>query len=224
MEPSPGDPQEPGASASEDEYRRALRDYTQLMRHRLANPLTTILSGIATLRELPDMDPDTREALLEMMADHAAELERVALYPVVQRPEESDLAPMAAEGLGVERRAQLRDRRKGMNEAQFRRINDMLVELSNEDVGDSIDFVCECSDDACAVTIHLTVGDYETVHEDGARFCVAPSHDDPGIEDVVGRTTGWWTVEKRGIARAQTELMHEVDDRDGADAPSGAQS
>ncbi len=219
MEASPGDSTKSGADTSEDEYRRALRDYTQLMRHRLANPLTTIVSGIATLRERPDMDTDTRTALLEMMATHAAELERVALYPIVQRPEESDLVPMTEERDGPKRRALLRERRKGMNEAQFRRINDMLLELADEEVGESIDFVCECSDDSCAVTIHLAIGEYESVHLSGSRFVVAPGHDDQTIESVVHKADGWWTVEKHGIARAQAVLMHEQDVKDGTAAP-----
>ena len=219
MEPAPGETKEPGASASADEYRRALRDYTQLMRHRLANPLTTIVSGIATLRERPDMDVETRASLLEMMAEHAAELERVALYPIVQRPEESDLVPMTEERDGPKRRALLRERRKGMNEAQFRRINDMLIELADEELGESIDFVCECSDDSCAVTIHLAIGEYESVHLSGSRFVIAPEHDDASIESVVERTDDWWTVEKHGIARAQAVLMHEADIRDGSAAP-----
>lgn len=224
MEPAPGDSHDPGPTAPEDEYRRALRDYTQLMRHRLANPLTTIVSGIATLRERPDMDPDTRNALLEMMAEHAAELERVALYPIVQRPEESNLVPMTEERDGPKRRALLRERRKGMNEAQFRRINDMLVDLADEELGEAIDFVCECSDDSCAVTIHLAISEYESVHTSGSRFVIAPEHDDPTIEFVVDQADGWWTVEKHGIARAQAVLMHEADIRDGSAAPPPANS
>ncbi|MCW2921269.1 MAG: hypothetical protein JWL76_1143 [Thermoleophilia bacterium] len=224
MEASPGDAKESGATSSEDEYRRALRDYTQLMRHRLANPLTTIVSGIATLRERPDMEPDTRAALLDMMAEHASELERVALYPIVQRPEESNLVPMTEVRDGPKRRALLRERRKGMNEAQFRRINDMLIDLADEELGESIDFVCECSDDSCAVTIHLAIGEYESVHLTGSRFVVAPDHDDSSIEIVVEKADGWWTVEKQGIARAQAVLMHEVDVREGSAAPLPADS
>lgn len=211
-------------TTSEHEYRRALRDYTQLMRHRLANPLTTIVSGIATLREMPDMDPSTRAELLEMMAGHAAELERVALYPVVMRTEESDLVPMVADSDDSERRSMVRDRRKGMNEAQFRRINDMLADLSGEPHGDTIDFVCECSDSTCADTLQLTIGEYEGVHRTGSRFAIAPSHDDPGIELVVERAVDWWTVEKYGIARQQTEFMHEGDDREQSGSPPPADS
>jgi hypothetical protein len=218
-DPAPG---ESHTSDAQDEYRRALRDYTQLMRHRLANPLTTIISGIATLRELPDMEPHTREALLAMMAEHAAQLEQVALYPVAQRPEEEGLVPLAERGFdGPERRAELRDRRKGMNEAQFRRINDLLAELTTTDYGDVIDFVCECSDSTCAGTIQLTIAEYAGVHASGTRFAVEPRHDDSSIEDVVARTRDWWTVEKRGIAGRQAEQMKEVDeDRDPGSASS----
>ena len=223
-----------GSNEARDEYRRALRDYTQLMRHRLANPLTTIISGISTLREMPDLDPETRDSLLEMMAEHAAELERVALYPVAQGAEERDLVPLVDERMeGPERRQQLRERRKGMNEAQFRRINDLLAELSDSSRRDMIDFVCECSDSTCAATIQLTIDEYRDVHDGGFRFAVGPSHDDPTIEDVVAKSIDWWTVEKRGIAREQAEhmaaqdLQGDVDDahvedteRDGGSPPA----
>lgn len=203
---------------SRDEYRRALRDYTQLMRHRLANPLTTLISGISTLHEMPDLDPDTRDSLLGMMAEHAAELERVALYPVAVRAEEAALVPLADERVdGPDRRAQVRDRRKGMNEAQFRRINDLLAELTEIPHQDVIDFVCECSDGTCAATIQLTIDEYRAVHEQGFRFVVEPSHDDPAIEDVVSRGIDWWTVEKRGIARDQAEHMAAQDLQDDVD-------
>ncbi len=77
------------------EYRRALLDYTQLVRHRIANPLTAITGGIETLLAR-DLDAPTRTALLETMLRMAEELSSIALHPEVIRPEEIGLAPSPA--------------------------------------------------------------------------------------------------------------------------------
>ena len=74
------------------EYERALADYRTLARHRLANPLSAIRGGITTLREV-DVDPETRERLLAMIAEEARRLEQVALDPEPTRPEERALRP-----------------------------------------------------------------------------------------------------------------------------------
>ena len=81
------------AALRQEEYDRALKDYRRLARHRLANPLTAIRGSIATLRELPDLDDETRARLLEAMADEASRLEHIALDPEVLGEEERGLDP-----------------------------------------------------------------------------------------------------------------------------------
>jgi signal transduction histidine kinase len=76
-----------------DEYARALRDYKQLARHRLANPLTAIRGGIQALREIPELDPETQQQLLDAVDKEARRLEKLALEPAVASAEEQGLEP-----------------------------------------------------------------------------------------------------------------------------------
>jgi signal transduction histidine kinase len=84
---------EDSAHLREVEYQRALSDYRVLARHRLANPLTAVLGGITTLRDMPDLDPETRDELLAQMEAAAQQLERVSLDPKAESPEERSLEP-----------------------------------------------------------------------------------------------------------------------------------
>jgi signal transduction histidine kinase len=74
------------------EYRRALLDYNQLVRHRIANPLTAIGGGIRTLLER-SLDRATQRELLAAMLTQAELLERVALDPAANGAEEATLIP-----------------------------------------------------------------------------------------------------------------------------------
>jgi signal transduction histidine kinase len=76
-----------------DEYERALVDYRTLARHRLANPLTAIIGGLQTLRDLADLDRETEVELLDGMEQAARELEAISLDPVAEAPEELLLKP-----------------------------------------------------------------------------------------------------------------------------------
>jgi signal transduction histidine kinase len=76
------------------EYERALADYRQLARHRLANPLTAIVGSARALHELPDLDPDTRRQLVRAILDEARRLEAASLEPGAPlAPEERGLQP-----------------------------------------------------------------------------------------------------------------------------------
>ncbi len=81
------------ADLRRSEYDRALVDYRRLARHRLANPITAIRGSVTTLRELPDLDAETREALLRAVDEEAARLETIALDPEVASAEERGLDP-----------------------------------------------------------------------------------------------------------------------------------
>ena len=81
------------ASYRAAEYERALEDYRTLARHRLANPLTAIRGGVATLREVDDLKPGDAQEMLAMIDREAARLQEVALDPRELRPEEAELRP-----------------------------------------------------------------------------------------------------------------------------------
>ena len=76
----------------EEEYARALADYRQLARHRLANPLTALRTGIGALRSL-DLDPSQRKSVLEALERETRRLEQLALDPQPLAPEERTLNP-----------------------------------------------------------------------------------------------------------------------------------
>jgi signal transduction histidine kinase len=80
------------AAARANEYERALRDYRRLARHRIANPLAVVRGGAATLREL-ELDEAQRAEIVRAIEEAALELERVALHPEPERPEERGLRP-----------------------------------------------------------------------------------------------------------------------------------
>jgi signal transduction histidine kinase len=76
----------------EEEYKRALVDYRRLARHRLANPLSVIRGGVIALRTL-DLTPAEREQLLDSIDAESERLEKVALEPEPEGPEERMLRP-----------------------------------------------------------------------------------------------------------------------------------
>lgn len=82
------------ASAEATEYRRARRDYRRLVRHRIANPLTTVRGAAQTLAARRGAISAAAEAaLVQSIVEAAEELERVAVEPLVESAEELGLAP-----------------------------------------------------------------------------------------------------------------------------------
>ena len=86
-----------GFAASRDEatyraqeYERARRDYTQVVRHRIANPLTVILGAAETL-QAQLADPATTAALLQAVKDSAVQIQEASLEPQRGGVEEHDL-------------------------------------------------------------------------------------------------------------------------------------
>lgn len=59
------------------EYERARREYEDLMRHRIANPLTVVRGAAETLLAA-ELDPDTQEKLLHAIVDASHALEQVS--------------------------------------------------------------------------------------------------------------------------------------------------
>lgn len=203
----------------QEAYDRALRDYTQLLRHRIANPLTAISVGLSTLRDV-EMDDEVRAAIFTSVIEHARELERVSLQPLAIRPEESDLQPMVdslrlrrgIEPSGDEQRGEERARRAGRNEARFRTVNTRIVDAAGPTDG-LIEIACECASIDCADGVLVTQSEYEQVHANPARFIVANGHVTHAAEQVVGSNRDWTTVEKTGAARDEAVRVHEQDRR-----------
>jgi signal transduction histidine kinase len=76
------------------EYERALRDYQQLVRHRLANPLMQVRGSALTLRaRRRELAPEEQEQLLEVLDEAAERLEQISLDPGELAAEEHGLEP-----------------------------------------------------------------------------------------------------------------------------------
>jgi signal transduction histidine kinase len=84
------------ATSDSEEYQRALFHYTQLVRHRMANPLHIIGGAAATLQARPDMSAAEREVLVNEICRQAKTLERVCLEPKIMHPSENGLEPRPA--------------------------------------------------------------------------------------------------------------------------------
>ena len=102
--------------------------------------------------------------------------------------------------------------RVGKNEAIFREINERIQELNRSfSFGDDdiTDYVCECSDQSCFVSVELTLGEFEDVRSEPTHFLIAPGHAwHPGVEIVVRFNDRFHVVEKRGDAG---EVAEEAD-------------
>lgn len=81
------------ANAAEREYRRAVWHYTQLMKHRISNPLQTIIGMADTLRDMPDLERSRRQAMIEAIGQQARVLRDVSLEPRVVAETERVLRP-----------------------------------------------------------------------------------------------------------------------------------
>lgn len=63
------------------EYDRARRDYTQVVRHRMMNPLTVIDGAARTLQAGESLDAATRDSLLQAIRESAQVLKDTTLEP-----------------------------------------------------------------------------------------------------------------------------------------------
>jgi signal transduction histidine kinase len=80
-----------------EEYTRARRHYAQLVRHRIANPLTVIAGAAQTLAAGADKDPSLRRQLVQVIVDSANTLKNISLDPEQLGPEEQELHPTPSE-------------------------------------------------------------------------------------------------------------------------------
>jgi hypothetical protein len=102
-----------------------------------------------------------------------------------------------------------RERRVAANEILFRTANDRIRELDEDfdAAAETVSWVCECADGACAERIELPLRDYERVREHPARFVVRPGHDVADLERIVEERDDYVVVEKRaGVGRAAAQL------------------
>ena len=107
-----------------------------------------------------------------------------------------------------------RERRLAENETLFRDLNEEVgvVAHSFSSGGEerTFDFLCECSDAACATAVPLTLAAYEELRRSPVRFLVVPGHESADVEIVVEAHDRYLVVEKVGEA---AEIARERDPR-----------
>ena len=87
------------------------------------------------------------------------------------------------------------------NEAAFREVNEGIARGQWPGEADApIGFRCECARLGCNQMIELSPREYERVRAHSRHFLVAPGHEFPDIETVVGTGAGYVVVEKIGLA------------------------
>ena len=96
-------------------------------------------------------------------------------------------------------------------EALFREVNERIAKSVVRFEGDAGDFVCECSDAACAHRITVPLEDYERVREQSERFVLKAGHEDESIEATVRDGEGFRVVEK--TAPAVRAIVRRLDPR-----------
>jgi hypothetical protein len=88
------------------------------------------------------------------------------------------------------------DEQIAKTESVFRGVNERIAETARRFGGPDALFVCECDDGGCAERVPATLAEYEAVRADGARFLVAPGHENRGVERVRGSGSDFTLVEK----------------------------
>ena len=93
-----------------------------------------------------------------------------------------------------------RARRVGENEALFRAVNEEVRALDARFGArprtEHVTILCECGRADCMEHLELRPEEYEEVRDAGTLFAIKPGHEEPDVEDVIGRRERYWTVRK----------------------------
>ena len=100
-----------------------------------------------------------------------------------------------------------REERLVRNELIFREVNETIGVVAQTQGADAhvFEFICECSNIECTLSVPVTLAVYEDTRGAPDLFLIAPGHDLPEIEDVVRTEDKYHIVRKRGAASALAE-------------------
>lgn len=92
-----------------------------------------------------------------------------------------------------------RRRRRALNEAAFREINERMAGLNATfaEFTDRFSIVCECDDVACLDQLSVRPDEYEAIRSSPTLFAVVPGHDSPMVETIVEKRDEYHVVEKK---------------------------
>lgn len=106
--------------------------------------------------------------------------------------------------------------RLARNQALFREVNERMLELNDGFDGNSMVFVCECSNVDCTATLAINRNDYESVRAHPTFFAIASGHEILAIEKVIDQRNGFTIVQKT----TESDYAVETDPRkDGNQVP-----
>lgn len=91
-------------------------------------------------------------------------------------------------------------RRRALNEAVFRQVNEEIEKLGAANGQDILQIVCECAVVGCAEPLSISRGAYRAAREDPRTFIVALGHTDPSIEIAIAQRDDYALVQKIGDA------------------------
>jgi hypothetical protein len=82
-----------------------------------------------------------------------------------------------------------------------KRVKKILLEHTPPDAKNdlTVDFYCECSDDACNVRVPMTFEEYEKLHSSPNKFVLAKGHQSPLVEKVTETDGNTIVVEKYAL-------------------------
>jgi hypothetical protein len=86
--------------------------------------------------------------------------------------------------------------RLARNQALFREVNERLLELADGFQDGSMEFVCECSNEDCTLTLTMDHEDYESVRAHSTFFVIATGHEVLEVEKIIDNRDGWTIVQK----------------------------
>jgi hypothetical protein len=94
------------------------------------------------------------------------------------------------------------EQRAARNEALFREVNENIARLEERHGTTTAEpvFLCECASADCTDHLSVEADVYTRVREQPRLFLVIPGHEDPQLERVVERHSGYLIVEKTGAA------------------------
>jgi hypothetical protein len=92
-------------------------------------------------------------------------------------------------------------------ESAFRDANERIAGSAEQIGRQEATLVCECADPECGHAIEAPLEHYEDVRSNGARFLIAPQHEEVDHEQVVETRPGYRIIEKlRAVGSAARRL------------------
>lgn len=110
-------------------------------------------------------------------------------------------------------------KRIARTESLFRDVNERIAEVAGRLGSHDAEFVCECADTGCGERIPVALHEYEQVRADGARFLVAPGHEEPVYERVLMQAPEHQVIAKNKDPRL-ADAARELDPRTEEDQAS----